>query len=63
VGPSVAGDAITPLGSGPAALTLAGVAMVASLGTLLALRYREGRAEERSERLVAPASAVGERIS
>jgi hypothetical protein len=63
VGPSVAGDATTPLGDGPAALTLVGVAVVASLGTLLALRYREGRAEEGSEPLVAAASAVRERIS
>jgi hypothetical protein len=63
VGPSVAGDATTPLGDGPAALTLVGVAVAASLGTLLALRYREGRAAEGSEPLVAPASAVGERIS
>ena len=63
VGPSVAGDATTPLGDGPTALTLVGVAVAASLGTLLALRYREGRVEEGSEPLVAPASAVGERIS
>ena len=56
-------DATAPLGDGPAALTLVGVAVAASLGTLLALRYREGRAEEGSEPLVAAASAVRERIS
>ena len=35
----------------------------ASATTLLVLRYRERRAEPRAERLVAPGSPVGERIS
>ena len=45
VGPSVAGDPVTPLGDGPAALSLIAVAVAASLTALLALRYRERRAE------------------
>ncbi len=44
-GPSVAGDPVTPLGDGPGALSLIAVAVVASLTALLALRYRERRAE------------------
>ncbi len=63
VGPSVAGDPVTPLGEGPAALTLVALALAGSLTTLLALRYRERRAERTTERLIAPGSPVGERIS
>jgi hypothetical protein len=63
VGPSVAGDPITPLGDGPAALTLVALALAASLTALLALRYGERRAERATERLIAPGSPVGERIS
>ncbi len=44
-GPSLAGDPVTPLGDGPGALSLIAVAVVASLTALLALRYRERRAE------------------
>ncbi len=63
VGPSVAGDPITPLGSGQAALTLVALAATASATTLLVLRYRESRADRTSERPIAPGSPVGERIS
>jgi hypothetical protein len=63
VGPTVAGDPTTPLGDGPAALTLVGLAMAASVTALLALRYRERRAGRASERPIAPGSPVGERIS
>jgi hypothetical protein len=63
VGPSVAGDPVTPLGDGPAALTLVALAVAASVTTLLALRYRERRADRATERLIAPGSPVGERIS
>ena len=45
VGPTVAGDPVTPLDDGRAALTLVAVGVVASVTTLLALRYRERRAE------------------
>ena len=44
-GPTVAGDPVTPLDDGPGALSLIAVAVVASLTALLALRYRERRAE------------------
>ena len=51
VGPTVAGDPVTPLDDGPAALSLIAVAAVASLAGLLALRYRERRAERAPGRL------------
>ena len=51
VGPTVAGDPVTPLGDGPAALTLVAVAVAASLTALLVLRYRERRAERATGRL------------
>ena len=63
VGPSVAGDPVTPLGDGPAALTLVVLGVAASATALLALRYRERRADRATERLIAPGSPVGERIS
>jgi hypothetical protein len=63
VGPSVAGDPVTPLGDGPAALTLVALALAASLTTVLALRYRERRADRATERRIAPGPPVGERIS
>jgi hypothetical protein len=63
IGPTAAGDPVTPLDDGPAALTLVAVAVAASLTTLLALRYRERRAERAAGPLVAPGSPVGERIS
>ncbi|TMK73032.1 MAG: hypothetical protein E6G48_06100 [Actinobacteria bacterium] len=50
-GPTVAGDPVTPLDDGPAALSLIAVAAVASLAGLLALRYRERRAERAPGRL------------
>ena len=62
-GPSVAGDSSTPLGDGPAALTLVALAVAGSLTTLLALGYRERRAAEVRERLVAPGAPIGGRIS
>ncbi len=45
VGPTVAGDPITPLGDGRAALTLVAIAAAASMTALATLRYRERRAE------------------
>jgi hypothetical protein len=63
VGPSVAGDPVTPLGDGPAALTLVALAVAGSVTALLALRYRERRADRATERLIAPGPPVGERIS
>jgi hypothetical protein len=51
VGPTVAGDPVTPLDDGPAALSLIAVAVAASLAALLALRYRERRADRAIEGL------------
>ena len=62
VGPTVAGDPITPLSGGPAALTLVAIAAALSLGTLLALRYGERRAKPASDRLVVAAPRL-ERIT
>jgi hypothetical protein len=62
VGPTVAGDPITPLDGGPATLTLVAISAALSVGTLLALRYRERRSEPASDRLVVPAPGF-ERIS
>jgi hypothetical protein len=50
-GPTVAGDPVTPLDDGPAALSLIAVAVVASMTALLVLRYRERRAERAPDRL------------
>jgi hypothetical protein len=64
VGPSVAGDPVTPLEGGPAALTLIALGLVTSLGTLLVLRYRELRTDRAAAGLVGPPpSPVGERIT
>jgi hypothetical protein len=63
VGPTAAGDPVTPLGGGPAALTLVAVAVGAALTALLTLRYRERRTEGAAGPLVAASSPVGERIS
>jgi hypothetical protein len=63
VGPSVVGDPIVPLDDGRGALTLVAFAVAASATTLLVLRYRERRGARATERLVPPASPVGERIS
>jgi hypothetical protein len=45
VGPTIAGDPITPLSDGSAALILVAAGVTSSLVTLLALRYRELRAD------------------
>jgi hypothetical protein len=45
VGPTVAGDPVTPLDDGPAALSLIAAGVLAAFTVLLALRYRERRAE------------------
>jgi hypothetical protein len=55
VGPTVAGDPITPLDGSPAALTLVAVAAAASTTVLLVLRYRERRADRAADRLAVPA--------
>lgn len=60
-GPTVAGDPVTPLDDGPAALTLVAIAVAASLATLVVLRYRGRRAEPSAGAFVA--SPVGERSS
>jgi hypothetical protein len=62
VGPTVAGDPITPLDGGPAALTLVAICAALSVGTLFALRYRERGSEPAPEPLVASAPGF-ERIS
>ncbi|OLE37594.1 MAG: hypothetical protein AUG48_04045 [Actinobacteria bacterium 13_1_20CM_3_68_9] len=51
VGPTVAGDPVTPLDNGPAAMSLIAVAVAASLTALVALRYRERRADRALEGL------------
>jgi hypothetical protein len=51
VGPTAAGDAVTPLDHGSAALSLIAVAVATSLTALLALRYRERRADRALEGL------------
>lgn len=50
VGPTIAGDPVTPLG-GSATLVLVAVASAASAATLLALRYRELRANRTAGQL------------
>ena len=52
-GPTIAGDPVTPLHDGTAALTLAAGAAVISSATLVVLRYRERR-DERSAGRLAP---------
>ena len=52
-GPTIAGDPVTPLHDGTAALTLAAGAAVISAATLVVLRYRERR-DERSAGRLAP---------
>ena len=52
-GPTIAGDPVTPLHHGTAALTLAAGAAVISAATLVVLRYRERR-DERSAGRLAP---------
>ena len=52
-GPTIAGDPVTPLHDGTAALTLAAGATVISAATLVVLRYRERR-DERSAGRLAP---------
>ncbi len=56
VGPTVAGDPITPIAHGRAALTLVAIAAGASVATLATLRRRELRAEH-PEPLVVPTTA------
>jgi hypothetical protein len=64
IGPSVAGDPVTPLDAGPAALTLIAAGVVASLATLLILRYRELRTDRVAASLVRSGSSpLGERIT
>jgi hypothetical protein len=50
-GPTIAGDPITPLDDGSAALVLVAAGLAASLLTLLALRYRELRADRPPRRV------------
>ena len=54
LGPSVAGDPVTPLGDGPAALTLVALAVAASLTALLALRWRSAAPTARPSAWCAP---------
>jgi hypothetical protein len=64
VGPTAAGDPITPLRGGGETMELIAVSLVAAAGTVLALRYRERRAERSGGQLAAPEPAtVGDRIS
>jgi hypothetical protein len=50
-GPTIAGDPITPLDDGSAALVLVAAGLAASLLTLLALRYRELRGDRPPRRV------------
>jgi hypothetical protein len=63
VGPTLAGDPITPLDGGPAAVPLIVGAAVASLLTLLALDYRRRHAERASRPLPVAPSAAPEQVS
>jgi hypothetical protein len=59
VGPTLAGDPVTPLDEGGKALQLVALGIVASVLTLLVLRHRE----RRQEPAPAPLAIAGERIS
>jgi hypothetical protein len=66
VGPTAAGDPITPLDGGRETVKLIAVAAGASLATLLVLRYRARRGERAAARLPAAGPALappGDRIS
>ena len=64
IGPTVAGDSVTPLDGSPAALALIAFGALVSLATLLLLRYRELRWEDPAAGLAGPRSSpLGERIS
>jgi hypothetical protein len=63
VGPSAAGDPITPLSGGRESVQLIGLALVVSMVTVAALRYRERRAERAAAQPPAREPALGERIS
>jgi hypothetical protein len=58
IGPTIAGDPITPLDDGSAALELIGLALAASALVLGVLRYRELRQERAPATVMAPAPAL-----
>jgi hypothetical protein len=60
VAPTIAGDPVTPLHDGTAALALVGAAAGAAAFTLLVLRRRESSAERRGERRLKFEAPVGE---
>src|SRR5919108_287104 len=57
IGPTVAGDSVTPLDGSPAALALIAFGALVSLATLLLLRYRELRWEDPAAGLAGPRSS------
>jgi len=63
VGPSAAGDPITPLSGGRETVQLIAVAVAGSVATLVALRYRERRAERAGAQLPGTEPLLGERTS
>jgi len=63
IGPTAAGDPVTPLDGGRETAQLIAVAAGASLATLLVLHYRERRAERSGRQLPAPEPALGDRAS
>jgi hypothetical protein len=63
VGPTLAGDPVTPLNGGGQALSLIAFAACLAMATLLSLRYWERRREREPERIPVADEPVGEPIS
>ena len=63
VGPSAAGDPITPLSGGRETVQLIALALAGSMATLAVLRYRERRAERAGGQLPSREPSFGKRIS
>ena len=63
VGPTLAGDDVTPLSGGGRTLALIAAGTLASTLTLCALRYREWRAERTSPAITVGSPVLGERSS
>lgn len=63
VGPTLAGDPVTPLNGGGRALSLIAFAACLAMATLLSMRYWERRREREPERMPVADEPVGEPIS